>query len=327
MAPSDPAVIGKVEPVPEIVEDTETDTSTSQDGEPKRPLCTPPEMDSVLVNILQKVQRARGRRLFAFIPGTIDEETRDEVHRWRCELKEAGEADGLDILIHAPGGMLSSCYQIARLFGSRVDAWEALIPSMAASGATLISLGSAKIVMSEIAQLGPIDPQVGSRRLEKLFATERQSPLEAFEAVKYLRQFALTSLDANMRFLLERRIAPKPALDSASQLAFHLVQPILSKIEPYDLGSFALDSRLAVQYCERVGNPDNPAKKTQRAVSYRKLVEQYPAHEFVIDMEEAKALEFNVAAPAPDVDALFDELRPHLEKVEVYIGFVPVLEE
>jgi hypothetical protein len=130
-----------------------------------------------------------------------------------------------------------------------------------------------------------------------------------------------------MRFLLERRIAPKPALDSASQLAFHLVQPILSKIEPYDLGSFALDSRLAVQYCERVGNPDNPAKKTQRAVSYRKLVEQYPAHEFVIDMEEAKALEFNVAAPAPDVDALFDELRPHLEKVEVYIGFVPVLEE
>ena len=125
-----------------------------------------------------------------------------------------------------------------------------------------------------------------------------------------------------MRVLLTRQIAPRHALDTASNLAFHLVQPILSKIEPYDLGAFALDSSLSVTYCERVSNPADSAKRTQRQVASRELVERYPAHEFVIDLEEAKALKFNVHEPIDDVEAIFDELRLKLNSLEKFIGFV-----
>lgn len=313
---NDPAVIGKVEPNPD-------DAPNPQPRTRKVPLCEPSVALEEVSAILRQIQAARKRKLFVLCSGQIDDDTAWEVYKWRPELKAAGENDGLDILLHSPGGGLSACYQIARLVGSRADAWEALVPSLAASGATLISLGSAKLVMGEMAFLGPIDPQVSSKRNEKLFASERQSPLEAFEAVRYLREFALTSLSANFEYLLRKRIAPKPALETASSLAFHLVQPILSKIEPYDLGSFALDSRLALLYCERVGNPSSQARKTQRGVPYRALVEQYPAHEFVIDLEEARALNFDVCTPDPAVDELFDELRPSLEGLETYIGFVP----
>jgi hypothetical protein len=309
---ADPAVIGKVEPA-----------TTEAAKKVKVPICEPTVAMGEVNEILRKIQAQRSRRLFVLCSGSIDDDSAEEVYRWRAELKDAGEGSGLDILLHSPGGVLSSCYQIARLIGTRADAWEALIPSIAASGASLIALGSARVVMGEMAFLGPIDPQVSSKRNEKLFASERQSPLEAFEAVRYLREFALSSLAAHFDYLLRKRIAPKPALDTATSLAFHLVQPILSKIEPYDLGSFALDSRLALQYCERVGNPSNQSKKTQRSVPYRALVEQYPAHEFIIDLEEARALKFEVASPDSPLDELFDELRPLLDGLERYIGFVP----
>lgn len=290
---------------------------------PKQPTCNPPEAMSVFSDIVRRIEGVRKRRVFVLIVDEITDATFEDALRWRAELCAAGKADRLDVLIHSPGGVLSACYQMARLLSRSANAWDALIPSMAASGASLISLGSCNLVMSECAQLGPIDPQVQSKRNERFFATERQSPLEAFQAVKYLREFAITVLDANMRVLLNRGVAPKHALDASNNLAFHLVQPILSKIEPYDLGAFALDSSLSVAYCTRVGNPGDTQKRTQRQVDPRELVERYPAHEFVIDIEEAKALKFNVPEPIPELEALFDELRPRLDEVQQFIGFVP----
>ncbi len=294
-------------------------------AEPKAaraPSCIPAERLEPLSAILQKIQVARRRKLFVLIQDGVDAETYEEVYSWRAELKAAGAGAGLDVLIHSPGGELSACYQVARLLSGRASAWEALVPCEATSGATLICLGSANIVMSEVAQLGPIDPQVISKRHEKLFATERQSPLEAFQAVRYLRELALASLDSNMTFLLERGVAAKPALETACNLAVHVVQPILAKIEPYDLGAFALDSNLAVDYCKRVCSPAD-ARTTQRKVNPRVLVERYPAHEFVIDIEEARVLGFNVSQPTPELDSLFDELRPLLNEVQQFVGCLP----
>jgi hypothetical protein len=294
----------------------------------RNPACAPVEALEKVNGVLRRIQAARGRRLFVLMAADINEDAFDEVCRWRAELKEAGSDEKLDVLLHTPGGGLSLSYQIARLFARSANSWEALVPAISTSGATLISLGSARIVMSEVAQLGPIDPQVLSRRSEKFFAGERQSPLEAFQAVKYLREFSITSLDAMMKLLVnERGLAPKPALETSCNFGFHLVQPILAKIDPYDLGSFALDATLAIHYCERIGNPTDPQKKTQRGVPYRDVVVKYPAHEFVIDIEEAKELNFNVVEPSAEVDALFDEIAVLLNDLEYYIGFVPESED
>lgn len=258
--------------------------------------------------------------------GFIDQGVFEEAFRWRNELDEIGKTGKLDILIHSPGGDLSACYRIARFFSRHADEWVALVPEMAASGATLMTLGSSAIVMSECAQLGPIDPQVISKGADKMFANERQSPLEAFQALKYLRSFALTSLDATMAFLISRMVAPRRALETAQTLASHLAQPILSKIEPYDIGAFALDSQLSLSYCERVANPNDPSKKTQRDVRHKDLVEKYPAHEFSIDYEEARALKYNVSLAPKDLEEIFDDVRDALGRVREFVGFAAVKE-
>lgn len=299
---------------------TDPNQSTAA-SDPRVPSCDPPEICADVTDIMGKIKKERGRSLFAFVADSIDADVCNEVYGWRKELREAAKK-GLDVLIHSPGGDLSQCYIVARLITRCADTWEALVPELAASGATLICLGSSKIIMSEIAQLSPLDPQVISKRREKFFEGERQSPLEAFQAIRYLREFSLASLDAAMQLLRRRGVTPQRALESASTISTRMVEPIIGKIDPYDLGAFALDSRVALDYCVRISNPSNGAKGTQRRVDLCSLVETYPAHEFVIDLEEARALQFEVGYPAAEIDVLFDQLRPLLARTKTYLGVV-----
>lgn len=107
-------------------------------------------------------------------------------------------------------------------------------------------------------------------------------------------------------------------------MSVELSRPILDKIDPYDLGAFSLDNELAVHYCRRVASPADAAKKTQRGARYNDLVENYPAHEFVIDIDEAKSLGLAVSAPDDALDSLFESVRPHLEGFHIYVGLIAV---
>jgi hypothetical protein len=177
--------------------------------------------------------------------------------------------------------------------------------------------------MAECGQLGPLDPQVLSKKRGKFFAAERQSPLEAFQALKYLREFVVSTVDALMEQLTDRGVAAQIALETAGKLATDLARPVLEKIEPYDLGAFSLDTKLAMDYCRDVARPTDQRKKTQRRALFKSLVEDYPAHEYSIDLGEAQVLKFNATEPSPEVDTLLDELRPRLAQVTAYIGLVP----
>jgi hypothetical protein len=287
------------------------------------PYCDPPDAYTDVTDTLRKIRKERGRPLFALMADSIDNGISRKVFEWRTLLRQAGREGPLDILLHSQGGRLNECYTIARLFARCTDAWDALVPERAASGATMIALGSARLVMAETADLGPLDPQVSSKRRERFFSSERQSPLEAFQSVRYLREFSLESIDEVMRFLLDKRVTHKLALEAAAKVSADLVRPILERIEPFDLGAFALDSRVAIEYCSRIGRPASGAKQSQRNVNPRALVENYPAHEFIIDPEEAESLGFTVSPPAPEIDTLFDTLRKRLPRVRKYIGLIP----
>jgi hypothetical protein len=297
--------------------------NNGQPPAPRKPSCEPALAYDELTKTLQGISKSRGRALFALISDFIDNDVLKDVYSWKNELRELGQTGALDILIHSPGGQLTACYMLARLVSRYFNEWEALVPERAWSGATMICLGSSNIVMSEISQLGPVDPQVASKRREKFFATERQSPLEAFEAVKYLREFAVSSLDALMEVLTDRGIAPQRALETAVTVSSALVKPILESIEPYDLGAFSLDNRLAITYCKEIARPANTSLKTQRRAMYRSLVEWYPAHEFAIDVVEAESIRLKVSFPSQEVEELFDEFRAKTSSVETYIGLVP----
>lgn len=311
------------EPLPDVQEPTPK-------AEVRSPSSLPTDLYGRIDPYLRRISALRKRPLLVLVSSFIDNDTCTKLFDWRREMRHSGQTP-LDVLIHSPGGDLSACYQIGRLLSRWAPTWDALVPSLAASGATLICLGSEQVVMSEIAHLGPLDPQVISKRRGKFFAVERQSPLEAFQAIRYLRQFSLESLDTTMKFLLENMITPQHALDTAAKLSTQLVQPILDQIDPYDVGAFSLDSHVSSGCCQRLSRPADAEKKTQRTARYQVLVEQYPAHEFIVDLDEARAIGFNACEAAGELDELFCSVRAELladeNKPFECVGVVPSGEE
>ncbi len=69
---------------------------------------------------------------------------------------------GLDLLLHTPGGDMAATESIvdylAEMFGTDI---RAIVPQIAMSGGTLITLSCSKILMGKQSSIGPIDPQFG----------------------------------------------------------------------------------------------------------------------------------------------------------------------
>jgi len=63
----------------------------------------------------------------------------------------------LYLLLHSPGGGVSSAYVIAKALRKNFDDITVFIPQLAASGATLIAIAANRIVMGEISRVSPID--------------------------------------------------------------------------------------------------------------------------------------------------------------------------
>ncbi len=69
---------------------------------------------------------------------------------------------GLDLILHTPGGDIAATESIVhylkQMFGNDI---RAIIPQIAMSAGTMISLSCKTIIMGKQSNIGPIDPQFG----------------------------------------------------------------------------------------------------------------------------------------------------------------------
>jgi ATP-dependent protease ClpP protease subunit len=91
------------------------------------------------------------------IPLRIDD---SDMGGFMLVLAELPTDQGLDLILHTPGGILSSAEAIIRyirdLFGDNI---RVIVPQLAMSAGTLIALSAKEIIMGAHSSLGPIDPQ------------------------------------------------------------------------------------------------------------------------------------------------------------------------
>lgn len=87
---------------------------------------------------------------------------------------------GLTLLLHTPGGVTNATETIVAYLWEKFREIEVVIPALAMSAGTMISLSANKIIMGRQSQLGPIDPQmpVGNRFVSA------QSVVDQFEQAK-----------------------------------------------------------------------------------------------------------------------------------------------
>ncbi|MHA7261912.1 SDH family Clp fold serine proteinase [Arthrobacter sp. TMN-37] len=76
-------------------------------------------------------------------------------------VHELPRGDGLDLLLHTPGGNVAATESLVDYLKSMFTDIRVIVPQLAMSAGTMIALAANQIVMGKHSSLGPIDPQIG----------------------------------------------------------------------------------------------------------------------------------------------------------------------
>ena len=89
----------------------------------------------------------------------------------------------LDVLLHSPGGSPSAAESIVKLLRSRFDPIRFIVPHTAKSAATMLALSGNEILLGEIGELGPIDPQLRIFNDQRLVTVPAGAAIDQFSAI------------------------------------------------------------------------------------------------------------------------------------------------
>ncbi|MGF6255281.1 SDH family Clp fold serine proteinase [Ensifer sp. LBL] len=208
---------------------------------------------------------------------------------------EAPRRRGL-LILTTNGGLANSAYQIARLMLQTYEEFILFTPSYCKSAGTLIALGAHRLIMDIFSELGPLDVQL----LDKDEIGARKSGLltrSAFEALsnEAFELFSKTML--GIKASSQNLISFKLAADISWRLTGELMSPIFSQMNPDVIGSDYRDLQIATEYGIRLAR----ASKNPKSDTVRRLVSDYPSHDFIIDREEAGTLFDKVDPPTEEL--------------------------
>ncbi len=221
--------------------------------------------------IVKKIERIRKRRIYLLLSG-ISPEFVDKVYN---DLKTSyKDLNGeLDVIVDSGGGDIDAAYNIACLFqkyGNKELTF--IIPRWAKSAATLVVCAGDEIVMTDIAELGPLDPQITQiNPMEERF--EQFSPIHIQTTLDMIRN--------------EYNNGNKDLADG-----------LLKRLQfPLTLGSFLKGHEIAEQYVirlikERMEKTGELKGSTEDIAN--RLAKQYADHGFCINLIEAKKIGLNV---------------------------------
>ena len=112
--------------------------------------------------MIQEIQGRTGRRLICYVSGSgcmIDE---SDTMPFVDLLHNVRPGESVELLLHTPGGNIDAAEKLVRMVRSKVGEaeFQIIVPEYAKSAGTLMVLGADCVVMSDMSELGPIDPQM-----------------------------------------------------------------------------------------------------------------------------------------------------------------------
>ena len=252
----------------------------------KELLDTISEIDQKVEELLVRLGKTFGEGAVCYPLMSANEEitstTVDEVFD---DLRESEVSSGhLVVLVDSGGGDIDAAYNLAMLF--RRYGYKRLIyvvPRWAKSAATLLVCGGDTVMMTPVAELGPLDPQI-----------TQMNPLE-----QRLERFSPLHIESTLELIR----------NEFSQGNTDLAQGLMQRLQfPITLGTFTKSLELGKQYAEKLLMSrmfENNPQVAQDVAS--RLVEDYADHGFCINIDEAKALGLTVEElPEDQLEPVWD---------------------
>lgn len=217
--------------------------------------------------------------------GDIDDRNADALVQLVHDRTDGRDSAALYLTTY--GGDPHSAYRIGRALRRNYKTVRLLIAGPCKSAGTLVALAADELVIGPFGELGPLDVQL--RKDDEIVRSN--SGLDVVSAISTVSVYAFRNFEEYMLNILRRSdggVSTRTACDVASALVTNLYKPITAQIDPLRLGEVQRAIRIAKSYGERLGLPN------ARDETLDRLVEDYPAHGFVIDYEEAKTLFYKV---------------------------------
>ncbi len=242
--------------------------------------------------------------------GQLSESVREGFFKAKDRLPQNKK---IALLIDSPGGYAKSAFQIAKILRHHCGGFVAIVPRYAKSAATLLTLGAEMIIFNEVAELGPLDAQI--------FDTDQEdftSALDEVQTLERLHAFALDALDQTTLFMLSRTGKKvETVLPLAMRFVSDMIRPLFEKVDVVHFTQRARVLKVAEEYAIRLLRPQYSKEQAEKIA--RRLVEKYPEHGFVIDIDEIRdnELGLNVVKPKAELLNLINELVSYLDGLNV----------
>jgi len=222
-------------------------------------------------NSIKEIEGIRKRRCF-LLKEEISPNLVDKVYDKL--INDYPNTNGkIDVIVNSGGGDIDAAYNLSCLF-QRYGTEELtfIIPRWAKSAATLVVCSGNEILMTPIAELGPLDPQI----------TEL-NPLE-----ERLESFSPLHIQTTIDLI-------RNEYEKGNK---NLAEGLLKRLQfPLTLGSFLKTGEIAEQYLIRVletrmKNYENGKEEAKKIA--KSLTKDYVDHGFCINIEEAAKIGLNV---------------------------------
>lgn len=227
-----------------------------------------------------------------FPKGLEDEDVRA---MYAC-LRQLGPTDRLALVLHTYGGRVNVSRRLYHLLRSYAPQIDVLVPYKARSAGTLLCLGARELVLTPLAELGPIDPYIHAAG-----ETAGMPPVISAEDVRAFRALA------EQWFGLD---APEQRLEVFKLLAGRIFPTTLSAF-------FRADQQVRAIAAELLSYQLPEQAPETRARIIDQLVSGYHAHDYTIARAEAAALGLRVSPARPAEEALLERIwetcRQHLD--------------
>ncbi len=199
--------------------------------------------------------------------------------------------DSVLLLLTTLGGDADAGYKLMAFLQRQYKSVDLFVHTYCKSAGTLIAAGATSLIMSDSAELGPLDVQL--RKPDEI--DERTSGLTPLHALSSLKNNAYNTFETFFVKLRSRtRISSKIAAEVAANLTTGLFAPIYQQMEPMRLGENDRSVQVAEEYAKRLGKIGKNLKS--EALSH--LIAAYPSHSFVIDRDEARRYFHRVREPS-----------------------------
>ena len=199
-------------------------------------------------------------------------------------FRRRGPVDHLDLVLSTAGGSVTTTRRIALLLREYATRLTILVPYRARSAGTLLCLAADDLVLGPMAELGPMDSNIGATT-----ATPADGPgMISAEDIRAFRRMAADWFGVDREG------------DRLQVLAL-----VAQRIFPTSLSSFYRSDRLVRQIAEELlahQLPEAPPETRRRIVD--ELVGGYHAHDYVLSWAEVIGLGLRARRASPQEEDL-----------------------